>query len=90
MKRTPQNTTSAPCEAIEIARFHRQLEAVADEVGDRLDLGHLVVVGRDEGPLLALEPADLVPQPGDTRGLVLGQCPRRTSWSSATNDIPTF
>ena len=50
----------------EIARLDRQLEAVTDEVGDRLDLGHLVVVGRDEGALFALEPADLVPQPGDT------------------------
>ena len=63
--------------AFELVQQHldRQLEAVADDVGDRLDLGDLVVVRRDEGALLALQPPDLIPQPGDTRGLVLGQMP---------------
>ena len=55
---------------VEIARAHGQLEAVAHGVGDRLHLGHLVVVRGDEGVLLALEAADLVPEKLGARGVV--------------------
>ena len=40
-------------------RLARQIEAVADEVGDVLDLGLLVIMGEDDGVALLAQPVDL-------------------------------
>ena len=53
---------------VDVARAHRQLERIPDDVGDRLYLGYLVVVGRYEGAFFALEAANLVPQEGHAAG----------------------
>ena len=52
-------------------RLARQIEAVADEIGEVLDLGFLVVMGEDDGVALALQPIDLGEQvePFETGGL---------------------
>ena len=50
MKWTPQNTMTSACG---LGRGLRQLERVADEVGEVLDLGLLVVVREDHGVALA-------------------------------------
>ena len=59
MKWTPQKTIAAASVA---ARLAREAERVADEVGHVLDLGHLVVVGEDDGVALARQLAHLVLQ----------------------------
>ncbi len=55
---------------VDVARAHRQLERITDDVGDRLHLGHLVVVRRNERALVALQPPDLVPQKFDASGVL--------------------
>ena len=40
-------------------RLARQIEAVADEIGEVLDLRLLVIMGEDHGVALALQPLDL-------------------------------
>ena len=56
MKWTPQNTITS---ALVFGRCLRELQRIADEVGEILDLGLLVVVRQDHGVALALERADL-------------------------------
>ena len=50
-------------------RLARQIEAVADEIGEVLDLRLLVIMGEDHGVALALQPLDLGEQvePSQTR-----------------------
>ena len=55
MKWTPQKTMTLGVDLLALAR---QLERVADEVGDLEDLRPLVVVRQDDGVALALERAD--------------------------------
>ena len=57
MKCTPQKTI----ESASVRRgLAREPERVADEVGDVLHLGHLVVVGEDDRLALLRERADLL------------------------------
>ena len=57
MKWTPQKAIT---EASGGGRLAREAERVADEVGDVLDLGHLVVVGEDHRVALGGQGADLL------------------------------
>ena len=57
MKCTPQKTIDV---GVGARRLAREAERVADEVGDVLDLGHLVVVGEDDRVALGGERADLL------------------------------
>ena len=53
--------------------FLRQLQAVADDVGDAVvDLRGLVIVGEDDGVLVLLQPVDLEDQRGEERPFDLG------------------
>ena len=61
MKWTPQKTIT---EALGGRRLLREAERVADEVGDVLDLGTLVVVGQDHRVALATQAFDPVQQAG--------------------------
>ena len=56
MKWTPQNSITSASVAAACAR---EAERVADEVGDVLELGQLVVVGEDDGVALRAERAHL-------------------------------
>ena len=62
MKCTPQKTIMS---ALGLRRFARQAERVADEIGDVLDLGALVVVRENDRVALARELLDLGLQLGD-------------------------
>ena len=59
MKWTPQNSITV---GVGLRRLAREAERVADEVGDVLELGQLVVVGEDHRVALGGERADLVAQ----------------------------
>jgi hypothetical protein len=50
--------------AVEFPGFAGEFEAVADDVGEFLDLGFLVVVGEDDRVALALQREDLVGDAG--------------------------
>ena len=56
MKWTPQKAITV---GLGGRRLARELQRVAGEVGDVLDLGHLVVVGQDHRVALGREGADL-------------------------------
>ena len=62
MKCTPQNTMTS---ASRLRGFARQAERVADEIGDVLDLGPLVVVREDDGVALLRERLDAIVGAGD-------------------------
>ena len=61
MKCTPQKTMTS---ALGLGRFARQAERIADEVGDVLHFGALVVVGEDDRVALARQSLDLALQFG--------------------------
>ena len=60
-------------------RLARQIEAVADEIGEVLDFRLLVIMGEDDGVALALEPLDLGQQVDALQGPRLNAhcCPSR-------------
>ena len=62
MKWTPQKAITSASVA---AAWRERPERVAHEVGHVLDLGHLVVVGEDDGVALLGERAHLVLEAGD-------------------------
>ena len=74
MKWTPQNAITSASVA---RRLARELQRVAGEVGDVLELGQLVVVGEDDGVALGGERPDLVAElarspPAESSGTTLG------------------
>ena len=67
-------------------RLARQIEAVADEIGEVLDLRLLVIMGEDHRVALALEALDLGEQVGAFQGLRLSGhfCPSAARRRSAS------
>ena len=56
MKRTPQKAITSASVA---CALRDEIEAVADEIGEVLDLGLLVIMGEDDGVALLAQPVDL-------------------------------
>ncbi len=67
-------------------RLARQIEAVADEIGEVLDLGLLVIMGEDHGVPLALQARDLGEQVDALQALRLNGhfCPSAARRRSAS------
>jgi hypothetical protein len=68
MKRTPQNAITSAS----VSAALREIEAVADKVGEVLQLGLLVIMRQDDGVALLAQPVDLRAQV--QAGKAFGRC----------------